>query len=279
MTSASKETVDEEYLQWLNARPRRALARRTLESHGRFLIPHLKPGMRVLDVGCGPGSITRDIAAYVAPGNVIGIDTDEGRLETARQAAPQANLEHLTFELGDANALAFDDASFDVVFMHAVLQHAADPLKILRGCRRVLRADGIVGVADTDLSACVVYPTDPTLDEYFDYLVRLRKHEGGSANVGRQLRALLHEAGFEASLASLDARADGDAESVPRSAEAFASPLEALPLIAYVEAHGIARREDLKRMAQAWRNWGAQPGAIWTRMWFHAIGRPRSNVA
>ena len=278
MATASIASIDEKYRQWVSERPRGALARRTLSSHGAFLIEHLEPGMRVLDIGCGPGSITRDIAARVAPGGVTGIDTDEGRLEIARQGAAEASLEHLTFELGDANALVFDDASFDVVFMHAVLQHVADPLAILKECRRVLRPDGIVGVGDTDLSAVVVYPTNPTLDAYFDYLVRLRAHEGGSPNVGRQLRAMLHDAGFEASLVSLDASTDGDAQSVPRSAEAFASPLEATPLVAYVEAHGIASREDLKRMAQAWRDWGAQPGAIWTRMWFHAIGRLRSNV-
>lgn len=277
IATASIDVINQRYRDWLAARPRDAWARRTLATHGAFLIEYLSPGLRVLDVGCGPGSITRDIADRVAPGPVVGLDIDEGRIATARDAAAEAGLEALAFQLGDAAAMPFVDDSFDVVFVHAVLQHVCDPLKVLRECHRILGPNGVIGVGDTDLAAVVVYPTNPVLDSFFEYFVRLRELDGGSPTVGRQLRTLLHEAGFAASVVSLDASANGDKESMRRSAEAFAAPLEAPSLVAYVEAHHLATRTELEAMAVALKAWGDDPGAMWTSMWFHAIGHPRAT--
>src|ERR1043165_6861191 len=108
---------------------------RTAENSAAYLLPHLKPGMTVLDVGCGPGSITADMARIVAPGKVTGIDS-VGVLEAAVEAV--AGVSNVELAAGDVMALDYPDDSFDVVHAHQVLQHLADPVGALRETRRGL---------------------------------------------------------------------------------------------------------------------------------------------
>src|SRR5690606_26398226 len=98
-------------------------ARRTAERDAAFLLPHLRPGLRLLDVGCGPGTITTGLALTVAPGEVVGIDPVESVIEEARSHAAGEGLSNLRFEVASAYALPEPDASFDAAYMHQVLQH------------------------------------------------------------------------------------------------------------------------------------------------------------
>jgi 2-polyprenyl-3-methyl-5-hydroxy-6-metoxy-1,4-benzoquinol methylase len=104
---------------------------RTVENSAGYLLPALRPGTRVLDVGCGPGTITLDIAQRVAPGVVVGVDSAAAIVDDARTNATDAAMPNLTFEVGDVYALPYDDGSFDVVHAHQVLQHLADPVAAL----------------------------------------------------------------------------------------------------------------------------------------------------
>src|SRR5665648_337353 len=111
---------------------------RTAANSAAHLLPHLREGQRLLDVGCGPGTITVDLAAHVAPGQVIGVDTSAEVLERARRHAAELGAP-VSFQVGDVYALDFPDASFDVVHAHQVLEHLADPVAALREIRRVIR--------------------------------------------------------------------------------------------------------------------------------------------
>src|SRR5262249_6006705 len=88
---------------------------RTADAQVAFLLPHLTPGMRLLDVGCGPGSITRGLAERLAPAQVIGIDLSREALDGARRDATARGLGNLQYEEGSVYQLRFADASFDVV--------------------------------------------------------------------------------------------------------------------------------------------------------------------
>ena len=79
----------------------------------------------MLDAGCGPGTITLDLAGRVAPGQAVGVDRVEAPLEEARRAAGQRGTSNVTFEIGDIYDLGYPDGSFDVVHAHQVLQHRA----------------------------------------------------------------------------------------------------------------------------------------------------------
>src|SRR5436190_6023772 len=98
---------------------------RTAENSAVYLLPELRPGQRLLDVGCGPGTITVDLARRVAPGEVVGIDAAPEVIEQTPAA------DGVTFAVGDVYALDSADGSFDVVHAHQVLQHLTDPVRAL----------------------------------------------------------------------------------------------------------------------------------------------------
>ncbi len=121
---------------------RQDYATRTAQHQAAFLLPHLRPGMRVLDIGCGPATITLGLAAAVAPGEVIGIDHDPMHIDEARTHARDSDARNVAFRTGDALALPFDDASFDIAYENNVLIHVSDRASdAVREAYRVLRPD------------------------------------------------------------------------------------------------------------------------------------------
>src|SRR5215207_6880913 len=117
----------------------RSHARRTVADSAAYVADRLVPGVHVLDVGCGPGTISVDIAARVAPGRVLAIDAAAEPLESARGLAAAAGLGMITFRTGDVYAIDAPDDTFDVVHAHQVLQHLGDPVAALREMLRVCR--------------------------------------------------------------------------------------------------------------------------------------------
>src|SRR5215475_3742418 len=144
---------------------RAVFARRT----GRvaaFLAPHLRAGMRLLDCGCGPGSITVDLARTVAPSEAVGIDLREDALAQGRALALERGIANVTFEAASVYQLPYPDGSFDAAFACAVLQHLAAPLAALQEMRRVLKPGGVIGIVDGSLTITFRYPTNSLLDKW-----------------------------------------------------------------------------------------------------------------
>ncbi len=134
---------------------------RNAENSAAYLLAHLHPGMSLLDVGCGPGTITEDLARRVAPGAVVGVDGAAGVVAEARGRPARADLPSISFEVADAYRLPFEDGSFDVVHAHQVLQHLDDPVAALEEMRRVCRPGGIVAARDSDYPAMTYFPDEP----------------------------------------------------------------------------------------------------------------------
>lgn len=173
------------------------MARRTAEREAGFFLPYLHTGLRILDVGCGPGTITLGLARAVAPGEVLGLDIDPGSVAVAEATAREQGVNNLRFEIGSAEALPFPDASFDAVFEHTLLEHVPDPLSVLSEMRRVLRPGGCVGLRDGDWGSNIFVPAlGPELEAAFVLYERWWRHRGGDPRFGRRQRALLREAGF-----------------------------------------------------------------------------------
>lgn len=245
-----------------------AHARRTAAANAAFFLPHLRAGTQLLDVGCGPGSITAGLAMSVEPGGATGIDASAHAIDAARMGHSAANLR---FTVGDACALPFADASFDAVFAHALLQHLREPLAALGEMRRVLKRGGVIGLADADHDGSIIWPPDPLLDGSMQLLRDLRERSGGGdPRIGKRLRALLYEAGFVRATASATAATDGTEESTRRTGEWQARYLES-PIGGRAVALGLTTDDELRAMAAAWRAWGARPGAFWARFWCEAI--------
>jgi 2-polyprenyl-3-methyl-5-hydroxy-6-metoxy-1,4-benzoquinol methylase len=104
-------------------------ARRTAQDSAAFLLPHIQPHHKILDVGCGPGTIAADLAALVPQGSVIAVDAVESVLQQASTYAASRNLTNISFQTVDANDLPFPDDTFDIVYCHQLLQHVKDPGK------------------------------------------------------------------------------------------------------------------------------------------------------
>jgi SAM-dependent methyltransferase len=173
-----------------------AFARRTAAAEAAFFLPHLRPGMRLLDAGCGPGGITLGLAEAVATGEVVGVDAEAAQVARAQALAAEHGARRVRFQTASVYALPFPDASFDAVFFHQVLQHLREPDVALAEAHRVLTRGGVVGVRDSDWGSTTWWPSDPLVEQLLTLFQRWQRHHGGDPQLGRRLRRLLREAGF-----------------------------------------------------------------------------------
>jgi SAM-dependent methyltransferase len=220
--------------------------------------------MRLLDAGCGAGSITIGLAKAVSPGQVTGVDIDAISLSVAHDAA--SGVSNLRFELADIAALPFDGASFDACFVHAVLQHVESPAAALAELRRVLRPGGVIGVADADFGGAIIWPSNAALVRWSEILSHTRRHP----RIGKELRVLLNEAGFVRTEAFVAANARGNANLTRLDGEFWSAYFEAEEFIAHAVASGWSTREELQQIAAALRAWGENPGAFSAAFWCQA---------
>lgn len=173
---------------------------RTAEDSVAFALPYVHRDSRVLDVGCGPGSITLDLAATVAgaggaASQVIGVENTHVPVAAARELARRRGI-GAVFTTGDARALPFPDGTFDLVLAHQVLQHLADPVAALREFARVAAPGGVVAVRDADYGGMFFHPQpDGLLEWRRDYRRRARA-DGGEPDAGRHLPEWARAAGF-----------------------------------------------------------------------------------
>jgi SAM-dependent methyltransferase len=226
--------------------------------------------MRLLDVGCGPGTITLGLAEVVAPGEVVGLDQRSEVLEQARTTAAQRGVANVRFETGSAYALPFPDASFDAAFAHVILMHLREPARALVEMRRVLRPGGVVGVRDPDFGAVLVYPRT-SLREQFDTLrIRVRQHNGGDPFLGRTFRQLLLNAGFARTEAGASEDYAGSLIETRRVAAFQTTLLQGIAGTAL--SQGWVDQETLNAMQADLALWAERPDAFFTTVQCHAVG-------
>jgi ubiquinone/menaquinone biosynthesis C-methylase UbiE len=264
--------VSGEFQRWQRRTHIPAQSRRTAERNAGFFLPHLTPGMQVLDVGCGPGSISVGLGEAVgADGTVTGVDISREAIAAADQLDGRVNV-NVRFVVADLYQMPFPDGAFDAAFCHAVLQHLSDPHGALREMRRVMRPGAVIGVADADHDGSILSPSDPALEASLRLLRELRERTGGDTGVGKKLRGLLNEAGFERVSASVTADADGDAEATGRTGRFWGAYFRSPELREQAKTFGLASEEELDAMSDAWLRWGESPGAFWARFWCQAVG-------
>lgn len=231
---------------------------RTAANSCGYLQPHLASGMTVLDVGCGPGSITLDLAEIVAPGQVIGIDGADTVLDMARTAADARGDRSTRFETADAYQLPYADASFDVVHAHQVLHHLTDPVAALVEMGRVARPGGLIGVRETDFGAYTWYPESPGLDRWLATFRDMGHAHGTEPDAGRRLLAWAHAAGYDDVTASASVWCYTTPQDRAWWAGSWAERVVASTFADQARAYGLTDPE-LAGLADAWRSWGEEP--------------------
>ncbi|WP_424463087.1 methyltransferase domain-containing protein [Pseudoclavibacter helvolus] len=240
----------------------RSHGRRTAENSAAYLIPELRPGMRLLDVGCGPGSITLDFAELLGEsGQVTGIEVVEAPLEVARAAALERGDTRTRFQLGDVYALDAADGSLDVVHAHQVLQHLGDPVAALREMRRVTKPGGLIAVRDVDYGTCVWEPQLPALDHWLAIYERVARSNDGEPNAGRLLRRWASAAGLGEARLSASAWMFATPEERAWWGATWAERATKSRFAEDARARGIASVGDLQRIADAWLEWAEDADA------------------
>jgi len=249
----------------------RAYRWRTAANSAGYLLSHLRAGDRLLDVGCGPGTITAGLADAVAPGPVTALDSSDEAIAQARLTL--AARGDIAYVVADAHRLDFPDATFDVVHAHQVLQHVADPVGALREMRRVCRPDGYVAVRDSDYAAFTWYPEIPELTDWLGLYQRLARANGGEPDAGRRLLSWARAAGYR------DVTATSSTWCFANEADrAWWGSLWAdrLRLSAFGEqalAGGVSRA-DLERLAAGWLAWAAAPDGWLSILHGEILARP-----
>lgn len=235
-------------------------ARRTAENSAAFLLPHIQPYHHILDIGCGPGSITIGLASRVPDGQVIGCDAGSDVIEQAKKLAAPKNLTNLTFQTLDANALPFADDSFDITYAHQVLQHVGDPVAILKEMHRVTKPGGFVAARDADFRSFAWFPEDSGLDDWMTLYLKLAKANGAQPNGGRNLPAWAVQAGFRRE----DVRFTWDCwnyqgEEAKVYGNSWVDRTLHSSFATTARTHRLASQEELEAISLAWKRWSDQP--------------------
>lgn len=250
----------------------RALQERTLAVCAGFFLPHLRPGMSVLDCGCGPGSLTIEIAERVAPGQVVGIDIEPEQCAKAEALAAARGITNVRFEPADVYALSYPDATFDAVFSHALVTHLADPMRAFAESRRVLKPTGVLAVSANDYGSGAWSPAGSAAERLGVLYPRVMTHNGGNRLPAPHLRGALLEAGFARVEGYAGAEVAGTPEQVRRFAAGWAGVARGSGLVETVLSQGWADEAEMAALPDEILRWGERPDAFFAVLKCGALG-------
>jgi len=224
-------------------------------------------GMRVLDLGCGSGEVTLELARRVGPtGHVTGIDMDERVLDHARLAAEAANLP-VEWRQGHVEELA-ELGQYDVVYGRFVLSHLADPADAIQRMRAAVRPSGLVVVEDIDITNHTHWPACPAFGRYIELYSATARARGANSSIGPSLPALLIDAGLEdVSIAiSMPVFREGEGKSIARIT------LENIAEAAI--ASGLTSADEIRQLLKELAGHEADPRSIQSAaQLFQCVGR------
>lgn len=235
--------------------------RRDVANSAAYLAQWLTGSESILDIGCGPGSLSVDLARHVPDGLVLGIDTGAEVLGVAEHEAKQAGLSNISFAQADVYALPFAEGAFDVVHAHQVLQHLPEPAAALREMARVTRHGGVVAVRDADYGAMTWYPDNPGLARWNQLYREQAKANRGQPDAGRRMLSWLLQAGFDPGDVALSTSTWSFCTPADRIwwASTWAARMTDSSIANQLVAEGRASVDELDEIARAWSGWAASP--------------------
>jgi ubiquinone/menaquinone biosynthesis C-methylase UbiE len=151
----------------------------------------IRQGMYCLDLGCGAGEVTFEIARLVGPsGRVVGMDMDLVKLELAGKRAAQEGVSNIEFR--QSNVFEWDDDSvYDLIYVRFLLTHLPESQRVIPKLLRALRPGGILVVEDIDFAGYVSHPANPAHDRFVNLYREVVRRRGGDADIGPKLLAML----------------------------------------------------------------------------------------
>lgn len=249
---------------------------RTAENSAGYLLPRIHEKSRILDVGCGPGTITLDLARLASAGSVVGLDRSEAVIREARVAAERADVGNLELTVGDVYSLDHEAGTFDVVHAHQVLQHLSDPVAALREMGRVCKPDGLVAVRDSDYKGFTWYPAVPELDEWLELYREVARGNAAEPDAGRRLKSWALAAGLDVVSSTAGVWCFSSSDDVAWWGGMWAERVVGSGMAEQAMERGLASAEDLERLAQGWRRWGASAEAWFAVLHGELLCSPRT---
>ena len=154
-------------------------------------------GMSCLDLGCGGGDVTFELAKLVGEtGRVVGIELDETVVELTRQDFQQLGLTNVEFKVADALTLNEED-SYDVAYTRFLLTHLDRPQRIIEKMRTAIKPNGSIAIEDIQFSGHFCHPDCPAFDRYLQLYQKVVIDKGGDPEIGAKLPGMLCHAGFK----------------------------------------------------------------------------------
>ena len=236
-------------------------AQRRAADCAAYLLPHLRQGMTVLDVGFGPGSITLDLAEAVAPGRVVGIENTDAPIRAAQDNAAARGDHRTEFVRADVMDMPFEDDSFDVVHAHQVIQHLADPVGALREMVRVCKPGGLIAIRDADYAAMSWYPELPELETWRTLYRDIARTNNAEPDTGRHLRRWAHAAGLTDLTVTTSNFTYSSAQQCRGWGESQALRVDGSTFRSQAAQLGFSD-DDVTAIVDAWHTWGSDPDAF-----------------
>lgn len=247
------------------------LRRHRLDNFCAPLAPYLERGARVLDVGCGPGSVTLDVACAVDPGRVVGVDLRVPSVAEAIRLGRRLAVANCRFLPGSACALPFAEATFDLTYSCAVLEYIRDPVAALREQMRVTRPGGWVAARAVDFGSMVLYPECPQYEAMTKLMHAVSASGNGvyfDAALGRKLYGLLGEAGcrdvrVECFIPPLSVATPGSEFFEWRYRSIQVDPGKRSPILEQLADRGLVPRDVMAQVYAELEAWHRHPGAFY----------------
>ena len=251
-----------------------AFRRNTAEANAGHLLPHLESGQRILDFGCGPGSISLGLADAVKPtGEMHGIDMEKSQIELARAMASARGCDNAVFQVADVADLPYEDGYFDAAHCHVVLTHVPDTARALKEVKRVLKPGGLISCREMVCLGSFTHPDFGVIMKSWEIFADLLEADDGHPQMGRELKRHLLRGGFE----DVEITANYDIYSGPEDVEfIYNVALQWFVSDEIMDAaiqYGAATREWADRIKDAYVLWREHPGAFCALAYGTAIAR------
>ncbi|KAK4553305.1 hypothetical protein LTR86_009605 [Recurvomyces mirabilis] len=244
---------------------------RTAENSAAYLLPTLRQksattrNLKLLDIGCGSGTITASLASYLpSEGKITATDISPEILTKAKTFAEKAGVESkINFQTADVYALPFEDGEFDIVHASMVLSHLSDPIAAYKEMLRVTRPGGTVANRESDLTAWSYYPRLPGIEKFHRCLLAVHEAAGGQTMAGPRMLGWALSAGAKREDVEVGCGTWVFATAGERAiwGGSMADRIRTGGMTHKIRELNLASEEEIEEMGDAWEQWIATEDA------------------